>query len=432
MEPSETVTVLERDGTTFYIVGTAHVSERSVAEVREVISEVRPDTVCVELCPARYEALKNHDSWRNLDLFKVIREGKTLFLLSHLAMAAYQRYMGKKLGVRPGAEMLAAADLGDELGARVELVDRDIKVTLKRTWGNLGLWTKVNLIAALIAPGTSKDTRDRKDGKDAKGQRETRPVDEIEVDDVERLKEQANLSEMLTEFSRVLPQVKVPLIDERDQYLMSGIEQAAARTSARKVVAVVGAAHVPGMKKIFGSPVDRAALETIPPPSWLWTAAKWLIPILLVGALFLGRSQQDKYSLSELVLAWLLPTSAGAALFTAIGGARLLSIATAFLVAPIAAIHPLLGTGMVVGVVEAWLRKPTVADCENTYDDIRSLRGFYRNPVLRTLLIAMLSGIGTAVGTWIGVGYVIALLLAAPHDRRPTVTERTPGRTGNG
>jgi pheromone shutdown-related protein TraB len=409
MQPSETVTVLERDGTTFYIVGTAHVSEKSVAEVREVIGEVEPDTVCVELCAARYEALKNHDTWRNLDLFKVIREGKTLFLLSHLAMAAYQRHMGKKLGVRPGAELLAAAELGEQRGAKVELVDRDIKVTLKRTWGNLGLWTKMNLIAALIAPGTSKDSKDTRDAK-GKPAFDPKPVDDIEVDDVERLKEQANLSEMLTEFARVLPQVKTPLIDERDQYLMSGIEQAAARNGSRKVVAVVGAAHVPGMKKLFGTPVDRAALETIPPPSWLWTAAKWLIPILLVAALFFGWSQQDKYKFHELVLAWLLPTSAGAALFTALGGARLLSIVTAFLVAPIAAIHPLLGTGMVVGVVEAWLRKPTVADCENTYDDIRSLRGFYRNPVLRTLLIAMLSGLGTALGTWIGVGYVIALL----------------------
>jgi pheromone shutdown protein TraB len=271
----------------------------------------------------------------------------------------------------------------------------------------------MNLIAALIAPGTAKDARPDKKGKGTdKGTAADRipSSDDIEAADVERLKEQANLSEMLTEFARVLPQVKTSLIDERDQYLMSGIEQAAAKNHARKVVAVVGAAHVPGMKKLFGTPVDRAALETIPPPSWLWTAAKWLIPILLVAALFLGWSQQDEYSLYQLVLAWLLPTSAGAAIFTALGGARPLSILTAFIVAPIAAIHPLLGTGMVVGVVEAWLRKPTVADCENTYDDIRSVRGFYRNPVLRTLLIAMLSGIGTLLGTWIGVGYVIALL----------------------
>jgi pheromone shutdown protein TraB len=85
-------------------------------------------------------------------------------------------------------------------------------------------------------------------------------------------------------------------------------------------------------------------------------------------------------------------------------------VLSALAVAPIAAIHPLLGTGMVVGVVEAWRRKPSVADCERLPEDVQSLKGFWRNPVTRILLIAVASGIGTALGFWVGVAWVASLL----------------------
>ena len=65
---------------------------------------------------------------------------------------------------------------------------------------------------------------------------------------------------------------------------------------------------------------------------------------------------------------------------------------------------------MFTGLIEAWLRRPSVADCERLPDDIQTLRGFWRNPVTRILLIAILSGLGTAIGFWIGVGWVASLL----------------------
>ena len=119
------VTVLRRGDRTFYIVGTAHVSQHSVEEVARVIEAVKPDTVCIELCQARYAALTDENRWKNLDIFKVIREGKTLFLLANLAIGAYQRRLGAKLGVKPGAEMLAAAEKAKALGAKIALVDRE-------------------------------------------------------------------------------------------------------------------------------------------------------------------------------------------------------------------------------------------------------------------------------------------------------------------
>jgi len=175
-------------------------------------------------------------------------------------------------------------------------------------------------------------------------------------------------------------------------------------------VCVVGAAHVPGMRENFGKPVDRVALDTVPPPSLIWQAIKWAVPILFLVALVWGWKRSDTTSFAEMMLAWILPTSICAAGLTLLAGGSILSVLSALVVAPIAAIHPLLGTGMVVGVVEAWRRRPSVADCERLPEDIQSMRGFWRNPVTRILLIAVASGIGTAVGFWIGVGWVASLL----------------------
>ena len=389
---ASSVTRLESDGTTFHVVGTAHVSRRSVDEVRAVIAEVKPEVVCVELCQPRYDALTQENAFRNLDVFKVVKEGKALYLLGHLALASYQRKMGQALGVKPGAELLAACEAAKEAGARVELVDRDVNVTLKRTWANIGLWKRSMLLSSLMVGWGGEED----DGK------------ELSADDVEKLKEPKALSGMLEELATALPEVKGPLIDERDQYLMSGIEASA--HGAKNVVAVVGAAHVPGMVRQFGKPVDREALGKLPPPSKLWTAVKWLVPLLIVAAMVWGAFNSEHVTAQDVLLALVLPTSIGAGVLTLLGGARPLSVLTAIVVAPVAAIHPLLGTAMVVGPVEAWLRKPTVVDCERLPDDIQTLRGFFRNPVLRILLVAILSGLGTLIGMWVGAVWIATLL----------------------
>lgn len=391
MNLPSSVTVVEHEGTTYYVIGTAHVSQRSVEEVRQVIAEVQPDLVCVELCKPRHDALTKDSAFRDLDVFKVVREGKTLYLLAHLALSSYQRRIGASLGVKPGAELLAAVKAANDSGIPVELIDRDINITLKRTWANLGLWKRSMLLSSLIVGFEGDD----------KGE----PVTETTVED---LKEPKALSEMLTELGKAVPEVKGPLVDERDQYLTSKMLEAGA--GKRKVVAVVGAAHVPGMLNNIGKSIDRAALDRMPPPSLVWQILKWGIPALFVIALIWGWQKSDTTSLGEMMLAWVLPTSIGAGGLTLLAGGSLLTIATALVVAPIAAIHPLLGTGMVTGVVEAWRRKPNVVDCERLPDDVQSVRGFWRNPVTRILLIAVASGIGTAVGFWVGVGWVASLM----------------------
>jgi len=391
MELPASVTTLTRGDTTFYVVGTAHVSQKSVDDVRTVIDTVHPDVVCVELCKARYDALTKDSAFRDLDVFKVVREGKTLYLLGHLALASYQRRIGASLGVQPGAELVTATKTAEKRDIPVELIDRDINVTLRRTWRNLGIWRRLTLLWGLLAGGEESD--------EGEG---------VTAETVENLKEPKALSEMLTELGKAVPEIKGPLVDERDQYLVSKMREAG--EGKKVVVAVVGAAHVPGMTKQLDQPIDRTALDKVPPPALWWRIAKWAVPLLFLAILLYLAKVNDAASFAKTMLAWIIPTSIGAALFTALAGGSPFSVGAALIASPIARVYPLVRTGIVVGIVEAWRRKPSVADCERLPEDTQSMKGFWKNPVTRILIIATAAGLGALIGFGVGVGLIATRL----------------------
>lgn len=382
----DNVTVIQRGEKTWYIIGTAHVSQESVEEVRSVIEELQPDTVAIELCETRYASLTDENRWEKLNIFDVIREGKTLMLIANLAIGAYQRRLGSKLGVKPGAEMIEAAKLADEVNAEVFLADRDIQITLKRTWQNVGFFKRMGLLGAVFESLVGGN--------------------EINAEDIEQMKEAEQLSSMLDEFAKALPEVKGPLIDERDLYMVSRLREAPGEV----IVAVVGAGHVPGMRAHFDDTIDREALTTLKPPSRWVSALKWVIPTLVLLAFWYGYQQQGEKSLQELLTAWVLPNMIFASLFAAIAGAKLPTIAVAGLSSPLTSLNPLLNVGIPVGFCEAWLRKPTVADAEQISEDVQSVRGFYRNAFTRTLLVVMMTIFGSAVGAWVGIGWIGAVI----------------------
>lgn len=386
---SVVLTLPPRDGAvprTVHIIGTAHVSQKSVEEVQRVIRAVKPDTVCVELDQMRYEALTDDTRWRKLDIFQVIRQQKVLFLMASLALQAYQRRLGDKLGVRPGAELLAGVEAAKEVGAEVVLADRDVQATLRRTWANLGFLSKLKLMGALGA--SVFDTQ------------------EIDEEQIEALKDREHINDMMSEFAKVMPEVKGPLIDERDQYLMSAIEDAPGNT----LVAVVGAGHVDGMTKQVGKTIDREALSRLPPPSRVVQLVKWIIPVLILAAFYYGYTKHQGESLMDMLFAWVLPNAVFAGLATAIAGGKILSIFTSIVASPITSLNPTIGAGMVVGLVEAWLRRPTVEDCEKLGSEVTTWAGMRKNPFSRILIVAIAANIGSALGAYVGFGWVLTYL----------------------
>ncbi len=375
-ELSSNVTVLSAGDKTYYILGTAHVSQRSVAEVGELIAQVKPDTVCVELCETRFQTLTQENQWRKLDILQVIKEGKALMLMASLALSSFQRKLGDKLGVKPGAELLEGVNQAKQHGCQLVLADREIQVTLKRTWANLGFWKKFVVMGGLLESFMTNE--------------------EISEEELEKMKERDHLNEMMQEFARTMPGVKTPLIDERDQYLMSMIEEA----PGQKIVAVVGAGHVSGMQANFGKKIDRAAINVIPPKSRWPAIFGWGLTILVLG--LMAYKAQDT-SFLKVFSVWALWTSIPAGLGALVARGRIASVLTAAVAAPITTLIPVLGAGMASGTVEGYLNKPKVEDCEQVPQDMVSLKGWYRNPFLRTLLVFMGTNIGASLGNFAGI-----------------------------
>ena len=373
---------VELEGKTVYIVGTAHVSAQSVRDVRAAVAAVRPDTIAIELCEPRYQGLVKKDAWRHTNIFQVIRQGKAMFLLAQLVLQSFYRRLGKQLEVEPGAEMLAGAACAEETGARLELIDRRIDTTLKRVWRHLGFWHRIKLFGVLVEAMFSSE--------------------EIAGQDIEALKKQDQLEALMGEMGRAFPQIKKRLIDERDVYLAQKLRESAGTS----IVAVVGAGHVPGMLEAIRQDHSLAELESLPPASAWSKIWPWLIPAGVLALIAWGFFQGGAERGIDSILIWAGVTGSLGALGALCSLAHPLTILSAFLAAPITTLHPAIAAGWVAGLVEAWLRPPAVQDFESLPEALESFRGFIRNPVVRILLVVVLTNIGSSLGTFVAIPWI--------------------------
>jgi len=378
------VSILEVEGKKIFLVGTAHVSKESLKDVRKTIELVKPDTVCLELDQERYRNLTDPQRWKNTNIGKVIREGRAALLLSSLIMSSFQRRIGKKLGISPGAEMAEGAKVGEEQGARVHLIDRDVQLTLKRTWRNLDLWNKLKMVFQLTGSLFS--------------------IDEVDEKTIEELKEQEKLGDILQVFGEEFPQVKGPLIDERDLYMAQKLREAPGET----IVAVVGAGHTPGIKAAIHESRDLDPLEIVPPASSAGKAVKWIIPALIIALFVWGFFQGGAEESLGSIYIWFLVNGILSALGAALAFGHPLTILSALLAAPLTSLNPMMAAGWVSGLVQAFVKKPTVNDLEDLPEAISTVKGFWRNPVSRILLVVVFSNLGSVAGTFIAGSWIFA------------------------
>ena len=379
----ERVTHLQVNGKDVYIVGTAHVSKQSVEDVTQTVAAVKPDSICIELCRARYQSLIERDNWQKMDLFKVLKQGKALFLLVQLIMSSFYRKLGKKLGVEPGAEMLEGAKQADQTGAKLVLADRDIEVTLKRVWGNLNFWNKFKMFGELLAGLIFGE--------------------KIDEDLVENMKKQDQLESIMEVFAKSFPEIKRRLIDERDVYLAQKIRSA----PGEKVVAVVGAAHVPGIKENIHEERSLEDIMTVPPKSIAPRILKWLIPALIIFLIARGYYTGGLEQLKDNIMVWVFVNGILCAIGAAVALGHPVTVLASFLGAPLTSLNPMIAAGLVAGIVQTWVKKPTVADFEDIPNAISTVKGFWSNTVTRILLVFMLANFGSALGTWISAAWII-------------------------
>jgi pheromone shutdown-related protein TraB len=371
----------------FVLLGTAHVSKESARLAKAVIEEERPDTVCVELCQSRYQAIQQKDRWQDTDIVKVIRERKSFLLLSNLLLASFQKRIAKQFDVKPGEEMITAIHTAESVGAQIQLADRDIRTTLSRTWRVMGFWSKIKVLFQLVL---------------SLGE-----LSEIKEEDIERMKQQDVLETLLSEVGKSLPELKAILIDERDQYLAEKIRTA----PGHKIVAVVGAGHIPGIQRYWNADINTRALEQLPAKGKSIGILKWLIPLVFFGLFIAGFFFGGKKAGTDMIVWWILANGILAGVGAMVAMAHPATILSSIIAAPLTSLNPMIAAGWVSGLVEAFSRKPKVKDLESLPEDILSVRGFWRNNVTRILLVVVFTNLGSTLGTFIAFPVILKVLL---------------------
>jgi pheromone shutdown-related protein TraB len=387
-DPSHTVaksnvTRLQLGDKQIHLIGTAHISQSSVEEVRRVISELRPDTVCVELDQNRYEALTQDNRFEKLDIEKIVAEDRALSVLAALTLTAFQRRMGKKLGVTPGAELLAAVQSAEAVGAKLVLADRDVQATLKRSWASLSGWERANMSFVMVSSFFVSH--------------------ELSAEQLEAMKDKDTIGELMHEVARAMPSLQLPLIEERDRYLMSMIQEA----EGKVIVGVVGAAHVSGMVQELGKSVDRQALCELPTPTVGDKVRPWFVPAIALGTVLLVAPSVEPARLIDFALAWCLPIAAATAVGALLAGAGPFTLLAAMVTAPFLRLNPLRRKNGLAVRIEARWRKPSLEQRRDVKEAMLSLSGMRRNAFTRVLLVALGIELGGRIGALVGLVLVM-------------------------
>jgi pheromone shutdown-related protein TraB len=368
----------------FILIGTAHISRESADLVREVIEKERPDCVCVELDAQRYEALSQKRKFEELDLRQLIRNKQLAPLLANMLLASYQKKLGGALGILPGTELLEATEAASEYGIPVALCDRDVRVTLRRAWASMGFFKKTALLSTLAVSIFEQP--------------------EIDEDDLRKLRDKDVLTELMRELGEAMPALKVALIDERDAYLTQRMREAV----GDRIVVVVGAGHVDGIRDALSSTenVDLEAIDSVPPVSPVWKWVGWGIPAIILASLGYIGVNKGAAAAGENLLFWIVANGVPSTIGAIIALAHPITIVSAFFVAPVTSLTPVIGAGYVCAFLQAYYQPPKVREFETLADDVGSPRKWWSNRMLRVMLVFIFTTIGSIIGTYVG-GYEI-------------------------
>lgn len=383
---NENIHIVEYNNKKIILVATAHVSEQSALLVEEAINHYEPDTICIELDKDRLKSIKNPGSWKDTDLKQIIKDKKTTQLLASLMLSSYQQRMAKQLGSQVGLEMITAINLAEEKGIPLATVDRNVSITFKRIWNSLSLKEKSDLLYFGLGSIFEEDA-------------------ELEEDDLQKMLEEDVLTAALNEIRQEIPTIATILVDERDQYLANKIKNARGDV----ILAVVGGAHVPGIKQEIFKDQKMGEINSIPKKksSLKWVNYAFMAVILAILILPFFKGFQDGL---DALLKWSLYTGVGASITTLLMGAHPLTILATFISAPFAAIHPLLAVGFVAAITEASLRPPTVNDVDNVSEDIKTFKGWRRNRFIRILALVLVANLGSFIGQIISGGSIFSNL----------------------
>jgi pheromone shutdown-related protein TraB len=389
---------VQRGGVEYVVLGTAHVSKVSVDAVDALLANEHFDAVAIELCDSRAQSMRDPEAFKQMDLFKVIRQGKAGMVAASLVLSTFQKRLADQSGIQPGAEMKAAMDGADQRGLPLWLVDREVGTTLKRAWHSVGFWQRFGLLGGLLASVFEREA--------------------IDQEEIEKLKQGDLLESAFSEFASESKPLYQSLIGERDAFMAARLREEAARSTSaepRRVLVVIGAGHLKGLTGLLREQQDDPAtvvanLASTPPKS-RWP--KWiaLILVLAVFAAIAYAFHRNSALGAQALRDWVLYTAGFSALGALIAGAHPLSILAAAIAGPIKPFRPGIPSGGISAMVEAWVRRPRVVDFDTLRDDIGHWSGWWKNRVARTLLNFFLVCLGTIIGEYTAGIHIFKSLL---------------------
>lgn len=371
------------DGRKLYLVGTAHVSQQSTELVERIIRDIKPDTVCIELDEQRHKAMTQKAAYEEIDIIEIIKKGQLFFFIGQFLLASYQKKISEKTGSKPGREFQSANDLAVETNARVVLADRNIGVTLKRAWRLTTLGRKFKTFFSLLFAS-----------------------DDVSQTDIESLKQSDAIDEMINAFAKELPDAKRVLIDERDIFLSHSIQKNLGQTT----VAVVGAGHIPGILTHLERDIpdsERDEINFVPEAGLIEKLIPWVIPAIIVAIFIAGFFFGKREIAADVIVFWILVNGILAAVGSLFALGHPLTIIAAFIGAPITSLNPTIGVGIVTALVQTVVCKPRVRDFEEIQEGSLKIRSWWKNRLTKIFLVFILSSIGSSIGTFIGLPYIL-------------------------
>ncbi|HKM42197.1 MAG TPA: TraB/GumN family protein [Methanocorpusculum sp.] len=386
--------------TEIHIVGTAHVSQKSIGEVREAVDTVNPDVIAIELDPGRYAALKQQmkeardaelgiapeqDAKPQIPEVKSLLKGNFTLMLVQWILAYVQRKIGMNVGVEPGAEMKEAMKIAEERNIRVMLIDRDIRITLARFWGNMKILEKMKLLWVLIRSMTGSDDE----------------TDQIDSATVDSLTNPDMIELALAEFQKFSPTGASALITERDAYLTHGIINLENSQFERAVI-VVGAGHLPGIKRFRENPETLPSMKKLNelPKKYPWGKILGGVFIAMFAVIILAIAFSGATDLLIwAIIYWVVLNGVFAGVATLLVRGHPLSAATAAGLAWMTSLNPFLACGWFAAIVEAKMRPPSAGDFK-AISKAESIHEMLSVPLFRILIVAAAANIGSTIATF--------------------------------
>ncbi|WP_445450415.1 TraB/GumN family protein [Enterococcus faecalis] len=360
----------------YYLVGTSHISKESAELVKNVINEVRPGCVCVELDQKRNQKYTSPEEWAKTDIIKIIKQNKLVVLFSNIVYGALQRKLAKEKGTIQAGELIQALESAEDVGADIQLIDRDIQVTFKRMWRHLSFTQKPKLIMTFFSE-----------------------FEDVETERLEDFLESDSFDNVFIQLSKKFPTIYNDMITERDKVMVTNLQNSKYDVN----VVVVGKAHINGIKAKLKEEksYDISELTSIPSKKLSSKLIELIFPltiILLLAVSFFSGVQVGFHQL----LKWWVWNGGLAAIFTCFALPSPLTILTSLIMAPVGALSPVLSVGVFSALAEATVKKPAVRDFLTVQDDFLSIKTIYSNRLIKIGLVFLLSNLGGAIGNIIG------------------------------